>query len=183
MPIPEEELRRALDERGILRPGAVREPRPESSFLVFGQAKSVAIPLSALEANANRFFATKLGLSVEKNYLAGYDAEEDAANVILSGDALRAVRLLYVRKVSEGDRMRAERADATGGASGMFDLTRRCETAWIVDSEGEGDRAALLLAAVLASVVLGPIVPPTGDELFGVRTARLRLEQRSSVFR
>jgi hypothetical protein len=47
---------------------------------------------------------------------------------------------------------------------------------WLVETASEPDRAALLLAAILASVVLGPILSPDGRDLFGVRTARAKLE-------
>ena len=57
----------------------------------------------------------------------------------------------------------------------MYDLAeRRCGSIWIVEREGPEDRTALVLAAVIASVCLGPIL---GDgALFGVRTARVMLE-------
>jgi hypothetical protein len=42
---------------------------------------------------------------------------------------------------------------------------------------------ALTLAAIFASVLLGPIVPPKGDRVFGVRTARLELEKKSAPYR
>jgi hypothetical protein len=35
---------------------------------------------------------------------------------------------------------------------------------------------ALRLAAILASVVLGPILDPETSEIFGVKTARLKIE-------
>jgi hypothetical protein len=47
---------------------------------------------------------------------------------------------------------------------------------WLISVEDETDPAALRIAAIVASVVLGPILSPQGTELFGVRTARLKLE-------
>ena len=53
---------------------------------------------------------------------------------------------------------------------------------WIVECEGAQDRAALFIAAIFASVFLGPILSADG-ELFGVRTARLKLEVKPSPYR
>jgi hypothetical protein len=54
---------------------------------------------------------------------------------------------------------------------------------WLVVREADDDRAALTIAAVLASMLLGPILAPDGREIFGVRTARLKLEGRPSPYR
>jgi hypothetical protein len=43
---------------------------------------------------------------------------------------------------------------------------------WLVECEGPDDRAALRLAAILAGVLLGPILAPRGAALFGPKTAR-----------
>jgi hypothetical protein len=54
---------------------------------------------------------------------------------------------------------------------------------WLVVRESPDDRVALTLAAILASALLGPVLAPEGDELFGVRTARLKLEGRARPYR
>lgn len=40
----------------------------------------------------------------------------------------------------------------------------------------DDDTLALTLAAILASILLGPILDPRRSELFGVKTARRKLE-------
>ena len=61
--------------------------------------------------------------------------------------------------------------------TGLALLARRCQAVWIVErADGEPDRLALLLSAILASVLLGPILDPARGELFGVKTARAKLE-------
>lgn len=66
----------------------------------------------------------------------------------------------------------------------MADLAARCRTVCLVESESDMDRAALCLAALAASILLGPIVPPTGDAIYGVRTAREKLESmRGQAYR
>lgn len=65
----------------------------------------------------------------------------------------------------------------------MFDLAQRCEAVWLIAVDAEPDATALLVAAIFASVVLGPIVPPDGGALFGVRGARERLERIAPGYR
>jgi hypothetical protein len=64
----------------------------------------------------------------------------------------------------------------------MFALAKRCPRVLLIESEGTDDRVALLLAALIASVELGPIVTPKA-EIFGVRTARMKLEALTSPYR
>jgi hypothetical protein len=54
---------------------------------------------------------------------------------------------------------------------------------WLVARESEDDRVALTIAAILASSLLGPILTPAGDELIGVRSARMKLEGRARPYR
>jgi hypothetical protein len=68
----------------------------------------------------------------------------------------------------------AEAAEAAqGGGLGL--LARRCPVVWIVERAAERDSAALLLAAILAGILLGPILDARVPELLGVKTARARL--------
>jgi hypothetical protein len=62
-------------------------------------------------------------------------------------------------------------------------LAQRCEVVWLVTFESDDDRVALTIAAILASTLLGPILSPAGDEVFGVRTARMKLEGRPRPYR
>ena len=68
--------------------------------------------------------------------------------------------------------------EAIGGA-GMDALVARARRVWQVEAHTvDGDGAApLVLAAVLANVLLGPVVPPSEVVVFGVRGARERLER------
>ncbi|HZU83705.1 MAG TPA: hypothetical protein VE987_12345, partial [Polyangiaceae bacterium] len=58
-------------------------------------------------------------------------------------------------------------------------LARRCQTLWLIAREASPDPLALRLAAILASVLLGPIVDAAYEEIFGVKTARSKLERPS----
>lgn len=68
--------------------------------------------------------------------------------------------------------------DAIGGA-GMDVLVARAQRVWQVALvvDGGDARAPLVAAALLASVLLGPIVPPDEVTIYGVRGARVRLDK------
>jgi hypothetical protein len=70
----------------------------------------------------------------------------------------------------------ADQAEARAGGGGLALLARRCPTVWRLARDGVQDAAALRIAAILASVLLGPVLDPTVPALFGVKTARERLE-------
>jgi hypothetical protein len=84
--------------------------------------------------------------------------------------------------VTPDDLEEAKRAEARGQAAGMSALAERC--AYVLEigpvegnvaEQPPEDSAALALAGVTASVVLGPILPPDHSTLFGVRGAMERL--------
>lgn len=69
--------------------------------------------------------------------------------------------------------------DAIGGA-GMDVLVARAQRVWQIPRSVEGDRRApLVVAALLASVLLGPIVD--GEAIYGIRGAKLRLQGMSAA--
>ncbi len=178
-----------LDDRGVLRAaGALAAPDP--AYRVFGQRPDARCEIGAWRHNAERFFGTTVGLTVDKRYAGSYP-DVDAARVVVaptSGD-VGGVRLCYGRRAAGADWDAAERADARAGTTGLGELARRCHVVWLVERQGPEDPTALLLAAIIASVLLGPILDVAGasaenaGELFGVRTARLKLEGGSAPYR
>jgi hypothetical protein len=86
------------------------------------------------------------------------------------------MRAIEGRERDEKDLARADLAEARAGGGGLAGLARRCETIWLIERLSTTDMLALRLAAVMASVLLGPILDPETSEIFGVKTARLRLE-------
>jgi hypothetical protein len=186
----EEDFRALLDERGVLRSGSLPPPPSSSSYLVFAQRDDARLDIAALQSHAKRFFGVKLGLTVTKHYTT--DAVEvDAARFVVAeadGTPL-GTRLCYGRRTEPDDLTAAEMAERRQGTYGMALLAQRCPMVWLVTRESSEDRAALTIATVFASVLLGPILAsphdaPTGqEELFGVRTARTKLEGRGSPYR
>ncbi|MBI2394270.1 MAG: hypothetical protein HYV09_32160 [Deltaproteobacteria bacterium] len=89
--------------------------------------------------------------------------------------SLRTVPLEDAPEIRE----QADRGVRAIGGAGFDALVARAKRVWQVGATVDGDaRAPLVLAAAIASVMLGPIVPPDEVTIFGVRGARVRLEAR-----
>ena len=179
----EEELRPHMGEQGVLREGALEAPDRSRCFTVFAQRNDARIELAAWTDHASRYFRARLRVEPEKHYT--FDAPRiDAAFVTVAPEhGLEAGRLCFGRPSERDDLRAAEEVDAAAGWTGLALLAKRCGAVWLVDAEGDEDRTSLLLAAILASVVLGPILGPGQRELFGVRTARLKLEGARPPYR
>ena len=162
-----------LDPNGVLRRNAtIADPDP--MLMVFSQGHDARLDVEALRATAERFFGTTVGFTVPKRYVDPYPVR-DAARVIVAPSAIPGgVRLCVGRRTQKEDLRLAEAVDKLQGPAGLYELAKRCETVWRIERTDEDDRTSLLLAAVFASTMLGPICTKTS--LFGVRTARKLLE-------
>ena len=182
--LTEEAFRASLDERGILRPGALTAPDRVRSYAIFAQRPDVWLDIGAIKRQAEQFFGTKIGMTVDKHY-GDVAPAVDAARIVVSGadGTASGTRLCYGRAVEPSDLAAAEEAERAIGTCGLALLAQRCKTIWTVVPEAEDDRAALTIAAILASALLGPILSPGGQEIIGVRSARLKLEGRASPYR
>ncbi len=181
----EEAFRALVDpSTGVLRPGALAAPDRSSAYAVFTQRPDAALDIEALKNQALRFFKTKIGLTIDKRYGA-FIPDTDAARVVVASDdgTASGTRLVFGRPVHPSDLVAAEEAERTQNSNGMALLAQRCPMLWLVVQETNDDRVALTIAAIFASVFLGPVLSPKGDELFGVRTARMKLEGRSAPYR
>lgn len=181
----EEAFRVLLDERGILRRGALDAPARERSFAVFSQRPDLRLDVDALARQAERFFASKLGITVDKRYDGDVAPDADAARVVIAGGdgTSSGTRLCFGRAADSADFAAAEEAERAMGTYGLALLAQRCKTVWLLVPETEEDRTALGIAAIFASHMLGPILSPGGREIYGVRGARLKLEGRASPYR
>jgi hypothetical protein len=182
--LTEEAFRELLDPRGILRPGALPQPDRSKSYAIFAQRPDVRLDIEGLKRQADQFFATKIGMTVDKQY-GDLAPAVDAARLVVSGTdgSASGTRLCYGRAVDPSDLAAAEEAERAIGTYGLALLAQRCKTIWTVVPETDDDRAALTIAAILASTLLGPILSPGGREIIGVRSARLKLEGRASPYR
>jgi hypothetical protein len=152
-------------------------PARDASFTVFSQRPDARVDVGEWARHAERFFATRVteegapdhepGASVARVRLAPLREKPGAP-------AASGARVCWGRARDEGDLAGARSADAAG--AGLAELAGRCPHVWLVetDERADDDVVALRLAAVLAGVMLGPILSPRGA-LFGPKTARVRL--------
>jgi hypothetical protein len=164
----------------------------KTDYLVFGSAPDAHVDVAVWDAQARRFFDTRLALA------GGEDAAtEPSENPSMPDPSLRsgmrAIRIEIVppdgpagqrtiagRPRRPEDLALAELAEARAGGGGLVLVARRCPTVWLVMRQAEDDPLALRLAMILASVLLGPVLDPRTPELFGVKTARQKLERREA---
>jgi hypothetical protein len=149
-------------------------PERATGYLVFAQRASpdADVDVDAWDAQAARFFRTRIGLSEAPRVDA---AGVELRLVISPDDGAPGVRAAFGRRREPQDLAAAEAAERLAGGGGLALLARRCETVWLVVRETDPDPTALLLAAVLASALLGPILDVRALDLFGVKTARKKL--------
>ena len=124
----------------------------------------------------------KIFFGVELRFVARDPALEGAFDVdVLHGDAMDTTRVRVITMpIAQAPEVKAagdEAVIAIGGA-GFDALLPKTQRLWQVATtplDGRDTRAALVVAAVMASVMLAPIVPPGGGTVFGVKGARERL--------
>jgi hypothetical protein len=137
------------------------------TYLVFSQEPRGRPPFERLLVNAARFFSTTLELVEE-------DETSIMVRVVCKRPALHGDFRLTSRDAVREDLMNARDAEARGRAGGMAMLAEKCAQVWTIEAASENvpsEAVYLTLAAVCASVALGPVLPPDGATLFGVRGA------------
>lgn len=149
-------------------------------YVVFAQAANGRIDAARLIANARSyFFHLTVEVLDEQGVIPG-GAPPESTTLRLEVAARGSTSRFSVatRPATRDDRADAEMAEARGQATGMALLAARCGFVWQVEPEGEvPDDALLDLCGLLASVALGPVMPPDKDTLYGVRGARERAEK------
>ncbi len=150
---------------------------PRASFAIFAQQSDARIELPAWRRNARQFFGVDLALEPSKTYGEPPPLTDVAEVTLVRSGFPDARRGISLSPRTESDLEAADRAE---GGAGLTLLARRCQTVvrLEIDPELSDDAAALVLAAIIASSVLGPIVSPDGRRIFGVRTARAEIDRR-----
>jgi hypothetical protein len=158
----------------VLRPGELLAPA--LAFTVFSQFENVEFPVETLRVQAARFFRIELAATVEKNYaLEATAVREDAIQLLVAEGGVTTTHFVFGTANDAASIGAAALAEA-GVGSGLAMLAARCPTRWLVATDDPRERRALLLAAVLASVALGPILLPQNAGLIGVKGARALLD-------
>lgn len=131
---------------------------------------------------AEKFFQARLALVHPKTYPSGTLPLADALEVDIGRHEDTTLTRLLVVTVPVDRAPAVVRAAQLGveaiGGAGFDALLPRARRLWQVrvPQAGEGDPAApIALAAVLASLLLAPVLPPGGGTIFGVKGARERL--------
>jgi hypothetical protein len=139
-------------------------------FLVFSQHPDTVLPVDRLIAQARAHFAATVEL---------VDQSPDGPRVTLSYDAHGSRHPFDVesRRALAADLDAARAAENVNRGAGLADLAGRCGWVWTVVAREEAPEwLSLDFCALLASIALGPILPPGGGSLLGVRSARERAQ-------
>ena len=143
------------------------------TYVVFSQERG-SLPYEKLAAHAGRFFSSTLELLTQ-----GEDSM--SVRLVCARPLLRGEFRITSRATTKDDLMSARDAEARGRAAGMAALADRCDRVWTLETAGSevpSEAAYLTLAALCASVALGPVLPPDSSTLFGVRGA---IERRDNA--
>jgi len=140
---------------------------------IFAQRESLALDLVEIMRTTRLHFEATLEVQSANTDLRSAIVELSSAK-----HGYHGTFSLSTREATEQDWSDARDAEERGRAAGMATLAARCKTIWLVRAAGTNDeRASLNLSAILAAVVLGPVLPDDGATLFGVRGAMERLEK------
>lgn len=147
-----------------------------SGYRVFAQSDELRIDPARLVRNARSYFEAELevlGQSEPQGPTSFVRLELASA-----AHGWRARFVVTSRAAQPSDRQAARAAEARGRATGMAALAERCRFVWEVEPEAAAPEiATLCLCGLLASVALGPVLPPDGSTLFGVRGSMERAER------
>lgn len=174
--------------------GWASEPVPalpvDAAFTLFSPDVSARIDIAQLAHKARTFFATALEIDPVKAYPDGRTPESDALHIEIKplgktilAPILAPTRVFVVTFPLERERHFREIGDAAAraiGGAGMDALVARTHRIWQVSNtveSGDDVWAPLRIAAILAAVLLAPIVPPEGNTIYGVKGARERIER------
>jgi hypothetical protein len=164
-----------LDEHGRLCLKKLELPSRREAYTVFAQQKDARIDVAAWQRNARSYFDSSIDLTLPEAD-DGSMSEINGARVSVEEHGQSAViRSVFVRPRLDEDLSAAEAAERGGAGTGLSLLAKRCGIVVLVVTESDSDAAALFLSAVIASAVLGPILTPGQDQLWGLNTARRML--------
>jgi len=158
--------------------GAVTPLAPNCAYSLLAPEATSQLNAKRLEQQAARFFDFTVLLQPAKHYPSGSWPRVDTASLIITRQAeTTSIDLLTVPVDHAPAVMRAARAAVVAiGGAGFDVLLGRAKRVWQLGVAPDGDhRPALAAAALLASVLLAPVLPPAGDTIYGVKTARTQL--------
>lgn len=160
-----------------------RDPmNPALHWTLFAAEAEARIDLPLWTAQARSLVRAQLALVEVITDPGGRLPREATVTFLIrhESDTLKAsgvrVHTLPLTDLPRASEVASDAVRAIGGA-GMDFLVARAQRVWMVETGHSRDvRAPLAVAAVLAGVLLAPIVPPEGGVIFGLKTARTKLE-------
>jgi hypothetical protein len=172
------------DENGWAK-GKIEALSLDRAWTLFSPEAEARIDAPRWAHQAQRFFSMQIAIAPPKRYPSGALPLADACEIALAppkreAGAAARVRVITVPLDRAPHARSAALAIARGPAGGGFEaLILRARRLWQIDASPiEGDaRAPIAAAALLASLLLAPVLPPGESVLFGVKTARERLER------
>jgi len=171
-----------FDENGWAE-GVVKPIAPGEAWSLLAPEVSSRVEAERWAHQAETFFRAKVAVVQAKKYPSGALPMTDALEVDVSrkgeeGATRVVVITAPIDRAPDVVEQAALGVQAIGGA-GFDALVAKAKRVWQVQAkpgQGGDPRAPLALAAVLALVLLAPIVPPEETTIFGVKGARQRLE-------
>jgi hypothetical protein len=166
--------------------GAVAPLPANEAYSLWSPHADARVDEAALSHVASRFFGAQLALARPKRYPTGAlplaDVAELAVTLPRAEESTRVSVVTVPASRALEARRAAEAAVRAIGGAGFDALLARAVRLWQVEArvasdalEGGDARAPLLVAAILASAWLAPIVPPDASAIYGVKGARERL--------
>lgn len=157
-------------------------PLAEPAWSILSPEADARVDAARWAHQARTFFKLELEVLTPKHYPSGALPLADVLEIAigrgdLGGETARVqVVTVPIDRAPEARRRGLDAAAAIGGA-GMDALVLRAKRLWQIADDAAHPHAPLAIAAVLASLLLGPIVPPSADAIFGVKGARERLDR------
>ena len=153
-----------------------------TGYTIFSQRPNVRVPVADLLKNARSHFRSSVNVISERGVNESGQAETTTLRVFVENERLGVAEefAIHTRARSPTDLKQAEAAEQAGRAAGMSSLAARCASVWEV-STGSSEVGTLLLCAMLASVALGPVMPPDASTLYGVRGAMERADRAAGA--
>ncbi len=158
--------------------GKVDPIEPRFAHNLLSPEPSARVDLARWAHHARVFFRADLSLAIDKRYPSGTEPIADVIDlrVVPHGHEPSTVRVITV-PIDRAPLVVevARRGAAAIGGAGFDALIPRARRAWQVVVDDTRTIPELLVAAVLASVLLAPVVPSDGGRIFGVKGCRERL--------
>jgi hypothetical protein len=155
------------------------------SYVVFCQSEDAEVDVARLRSHASQFFGASFEV-VGKPAVRGMGKDQvtELRLALRTQGGADIGFTLVSRPVENADMIAAREAEARGNVPGMGALAERCARVWELREPTDAPVATVyLLCALLASVALGPVLPPDHSTLMGVRSARERATEAERTYR